>query len=84
MRHGDFTQRVSEMVSIQVVDVDLEAGKIFIERGKGDKDRYILFPESFRLILKAYLTTCPDNVYLFESRHRRHYSPLRVRQIVQY
>jgi integrase/recombinase XerD len=75
--------RVSELVSIQVADVDLDARKIFIEHGKGDKDRYILFPESFRLILKAYLAACPLNVYLFESRHRRHYSTRRVQQIVQ-
>ena len=26
--------------------------KIFINRGKGAKDRYILFPTSFRLVLK--------------------------------
>ena len=68
---------------MKVSDVDLEAGKIFIEQGKGDKDRYILFPESFRLLLKAYLAAHPDAVYLFESRQRRHYSPRRVQQIVQ-
>ena len=45
--------RVSELVHIKVADVDLEACKIFIDRGKGAKDRYILFPASFRLVLKA-------------------------------
>src|SRR5262249_5385745 len=75
--------RVSELVSIRIEDLDLDAGKIFIDQGKGDKDRYILFPESFRLILKAYLAANPDNEYLFESRHRRHYSTRRVQQIVQ-
>jgi hypothetical protein len=44
---------LSELTNIRVEDVDLEACKIFIELGKGAKDRYILFPESFRLILKA-------------------------------
>jgi len=43
--------RVSELVQIEVGDVDLEACKIFINRGKGAKDRYILFPASFRLVL---------------------------------
>lgn len=38
---------------MKVSDVDLDAGKIFIEQGNGDKDRYILFPESFRLLLKV-------------------------------
>jgi len=75
--------RVSELAGIRADAVDLAAGKIFIERGKGDKDRYILFPESFRLTVKAYLAAHPDNVYLFESRHRRPYSSRRIQQIVQ-
>src|SRR5437867_4187098 len=65
--------RVSELAGIRVDALDLDAGKIFIERGKGDKDRVILFPDSLRLALKAYLAANPDNEYLFESRHLRPY-----------
>ena len=39
--------RVSELVRIRVEDVDTQQCKIFINRGKGSKDRYILFPRSF-------------------------------------
>ena len=53
--------RVSELVHIEVGDVDLEACKIFINRGKGAKDRYILFPASFRLVLKSHLHAAPRN-----------------------
>src|SRR5438105_901305 len=60
--------RVSELVQIEVGDVDLEACKIFINRGKGAKDRYILFPASFRLVLKSHLHAAPRNRYLFETR----------------
>ena len=60
--------RVSELVHIEVGDVDLEACKIFINRGKGAKDRYILFPASFRLVLKSHLKATPRNRYLFETR----------------
>jgi site-specific recombinase XerD len=74
--------RVSELTSIRVEDVNLDACKIFIELGKGSKDRYILFPESFRLILKAHLAANPDNGYLFESRQRTKYTARRVQQIV--
>jgi integrase/recombinase XerD len=74
--------RVSELVNIRVDDVDLDACKIFIESGKGDKDRYILFPESFRLILKAHLAANLENRYLFESRQRTKFTTRRLQQIV--
>jgi integrase/recombinase XerD len=74
--------RVSELTSIRIEDVDMAACKIFIELGKGSKDRYILFPESFRLILKSHLAANPDNRYLFESRQRTKYTARRVQQIV--
>jgi integrase/recombinase XerD len=74
--------RVSELASIRVEHVDLDACKIFIEQGKGAKDRYILFPESFRLILKTHLAANPENRYLFESRQRTKYSTRRVQQII--
>jgi integrase len=48
--------RVSELVHIEVGDVDLDVCKIFINRGKGAKDRYILLPASFRLCSKATCT----------------------------
>lgn len=75
--------RVSELVNITVEDVDLGACKIFITRGKGDKDRYILFPDSFALALRAYLAANPQTRYLFESRHHKPYSTRRIQQIVQ-
>jgi integrase/recombinase XerD len=75
--------RVSELVHIEVGDVDLEACKIFINRNKGAKDRYILFPASFRLVLKSHLRATPRNRYLFETRRFGPFTTRRVQQIVQ-
>jgi integrase/recombinase XerD len=75
--------RVSELVSIKVTDIDMGACKVFISQGKGAKDRYILFPQSFRLILTSHLQANPKNRYLFESSQCRTYSPRRIQQIVQ-
>lgn len=75
--------RVSELVNIRVNDLDLDACKIFIYKGKGNKDRYILFPASFRLALKSYLEARPDNIYLFESRLNQPYTVRRIQQIVR-
>jgi hypothetical protein len=75
--------RVSELVQIEVGDVDLEACKIFINRGKGAKDRYLLFPASFRLVLKSHLHAPPRNRYLFETRRFGPFTTRRIQQIVQ-
>lgn len=74
--------RVNEIVNIRVDDVDIDASRIYVASGKGDKDRYVLFPDHFRLALKAHLAAHPDNRYLFESRQRRAYSTRRVQQIL--
>lgn len=55
--------------------------QIFIELAKCRKDRYILFPDSFKLILKS-LAANPRNRYLFESRQRTKYPTRRIEQIV--
>lgn len=76
--------RVAELCAIKVADVDVAAGKIFIDDGKGSKDRYVLFPADFRLVLKAYIESRRgEGEYLFESSHKRHYSTGRIRQIVR-
>ena len=54
---------------IQVADIDVDGCRIFIDQGKGSKDRYILFSTSFRLVLKTHLRASPHNRYLFETRH---------------
>ena len=74
--------RVSELAAIEVADVDLDSCKIFIQSGKGDKDRYILYPESFRLILRAHLAANLENRFLFESRQRTKFSTRRIEYIV--
>ena len=62
---------------------DLDGCKIFINRGKGAKDRYILFPASFRLVLKSHLHAAPPNRYLFETRRFGPFTTRRIQQIVQ-
>jgi integrase/recombinase XerD len=74
--------RVSELCAIRTADVDLQANTIRIEQGKGSKDRYVVFPRDFRLVLDAHIRTHPDQEYLFESSHRRPYSRRRIHQIV--
>lgn len=75
--------RVSELCAIKIADVDVAAGKVFIDDGKGSKDRYVLFPQDFRLVLKTYIDSRRgEGEYLFESRRKTAYSDQRIRQIV--
>jgi integrase/recombinase XerD len=77
--------RVSELVNIKVQDVDWSASKIYIEQGKGGKDRYVLFDDAFKTGLRVHMEHLPHNtVYLFESAQRRHLTDRRVRQLVHH
>ncbi|MBD3557520.1 tyrosine-type recombinase/integrase [Planktothrix sp. FACHB-1355] len=75
--------RVGELVKIKVSDIDFNQCKIFIEEGKGRKDRYILFPNNFRLVLQSHLRANPKNKYLFETTRYTCFTPRRVQQIVK-
>ena len=75
--------RVGELVKIKVSDVDFNQCKIFVEEGKGKKDRYILFPDNFRLVLQSHLRAHPKNKYLFETTRYTHFTPRRIQQIVK-
>ncbi len=76
--------RVSELYASESTMSIWITRKIFINQGKGQKDRYILFPNSFRLVLKSHLRANPRNRYLFESRRFGPFTPRRVQQIVQH
>lgn len=75
--------RVGELVKIEVRDVDLTAWKIFVGQGKGPKDRSILFPQAFGLVLRAHLAARPKNRFVFETQRCGPYTVRRVPQIVQ-
>ena len=47
--------RVSELCRIEVAEIDLENCKIFVNQGKGSKDRYVLFGKSFATALRTPL-----------------------------
>ena len=75
--------RVSELCRIEVADVDLENSKVFVNQGKGSKDRYVLFGKSFGTALRTHIAAHPANRYLFQTRRNTRYSTRRVEQIVK-
>lgn len=76
--------RVSELVNIRLSDVDFSACQIRINEGKGNKDRVVPFPVSFRETLAMHhQAMCERGAgYLFESSWKRRYSQRGIRQML--
>jgi integrase len=75
--------RVSELCNIEVADIDLENCKVFINQGKGSKDRYVLFGKSFATALRTHIAAHPANRWLFQTRRCGKFSTRRVQQVVK-
>jgi integrase len=75
--------RVSELCGIEVADVDIENCKIRINRGKGAKDRFVLFDRTFATALRTHIAAHPTNRWLFQSRRCGKFSTRRVQQLVK-
>src|SRR5699024_12735237 len=75
--------RVSELINIELTDVDLSSCHIRINKGKGDKDRIVSFQQSFRELLAMHMETMrKENVrYLFEYNWKKIYTYLGGRKI---
>ena len=46
----------------------LENCKVFINQGKGSKDRYVLFGKGFATALRTHIAAHPQNRWLFQTR----------------
>jgi integrase len=68
---------------IEVAEIDLENCKIFINQGKGSKDRYVLFGKTFATALRTHIAAHPANRWLFQTRRNSKFTARRVQQIVK-
>ena len=75
--------RVNEFINIKVEHIYFDECKIFIEKGKRGKQRYVPVPPFLRDELKTYLNIKTKNVYLFENKRGTHYSTMRIWQMVR-
>lgn len=78
--------RVSEVVSLRLVDIDSKRMQIFIQRAKGKKDRYVPLSPVLLSILRNYLRNSNPrpSVYLFESEQTHTAYPTRTIQQIFY
>lgn len=76
--------RVSELINIKLTDVDFHYCQIRINKGKGNKDRIVPFPQPFKELLAMHtdLMAKKHAVYLFESSWKKKYTDRGIRKIL--
>lgn len=75
--------RVSELVKLIVKDIDFEERTILI-RGKGDKDRVVLFDKDTKGMIQEYLDLRTiDSKYLFTNRNGHHLTPRYIQIMIK-
>lgn len=77
--------RVSELIRLNIEDIDFDRYQIRITAGKGKKDRIVPFPKSFREPLAMHVSNANKNkqVSLFESSWKRPYSDRGIRKMLE-
>lgn len=60
--------RISEVINLRRVDINIDELTIHLKNGKGKKDRITVFSEKMKNILKDYLLLKNSNDYVFESQ----------------
>ena len=75
--------RVSELVTLQTDNVDLDERTIRI-RGKGEKDRIVLFDGKTRFLIEEYIEKKSDeDEYLFVNRSKNHLTPRYIQMMIK-
>lgn len=75
--------RVSELVTLQTDNVDLHERTIRI-RGKGEKDRIVLFDDETKILIEEYIEKKPnEDEYLFVNRSGNHLTPRYIQMMIK-
>ncbi|MCL2115364.1 MAG: tyrosine-type recombinase/integrase [Methanobrevibacter sp.] len=75
--------RISELVTLITKDIDLEERTMRI-RGKGEKDRIVLFDSKAKKLIEEYLEfKKPDTDYVFLSRFNRPLTPRYIQMMIK-
>lgn len=73
--------RVSELVNLKKVDINLQDKMGWVRKGKGSKDRIFIVSESLSSELKTYLENHQSNIYLFSED--KPLTPRNIQKIIQ-
>jgi len=74
--------RISEIINMEITDIDSERMLIKVRSSKGKKDRYTLLSKKFLEILREYYKQYRPQRYLFEGMSGDKYSTTSIQTIV--
>jgi site-specific recombinase XerD len=74
--------RISELISLELKNIDVDRKQIFINNGKGRKDRYIVLANSFLPLLQNYFLTYRPKKYFAEGLNQKPYSASSIRKFL--
>lgn len=73
--------RVSELCNLTFPDCNFETGKLYVQGGKGKKDRYVPMDEDISSSVKRWLEIRPDSKFLFCTAKGDQLDPRYVREM---
>lgn len=75
--------RVSELQKLKLENIDSDRNRIYIQKSKGNRSRYIPLDKNFIIELREYYKKYRPCVYLFEGRKGGKYSMTSIRKVVK-
>jgi integrase/recombinase XerD len=76
--------RLDELLCLKLDDIMWDRNQLFVEKGKGGKDRYVPLSQEFKEILRIYIHEYKPIYWVFEGQDRKNqYSERSVQEVVK-
>lgn len=75
--------RLSELINLEINNIDSKNGVINIYQAKGKKDRQVMLPQTVLPLLRDYFKLCRPKLFLFEGQSGLQYSPRSVQIVLK-
>ncbi|MCG2460824.1 site-specific integrase [Flavobacteriaceae bacterium F89] len=75
--------RISEIIQLELCQIDIDRRQINIKQAKGRKDRNVMLAESFIPLLANYMATYRPKKYFIEGVNGSLYSPTSIRAFLK-
>ena len=74
--------RIGELINLELRHIDITRRQLFIQNGKGRKDRYVILADSFLPLLQNYLNTYVPKRFFVEGPKGVKYSDSSIRKFL--